>query len=456
MTFFNINNPFIQAPNVGYLITFLIKTIVFYPLLFWGVFRHVTKSRIPIYYYLIFGIVLIFLQPNLFLNDIIFTIVSAIGIFYFNNPNEERFSTIIAQFGFSLVIYYFASFIGLIGARLVITDFPQLSAILFFFLVTIIYLIALLIIQLSRRLYAPYFKIVSYQYGGIKYLLSLLFAPLSYFFYAFQYNPATITSVFHVKNVNYFAISLATIYFLLTLVILSTVGKILQGHEELHYAQVRLDNLESYTSQLEVMYDDMRRFKHDYKNVLYSLKSALDTNNLDYAKTELERLTDSTDSIINLPTHSLGNLKNIENPGIKSIVYGKLNQAINHQISPVLEVVKPIDLTNTLEQVDAIRILSILLDNAIHAAAKSGEKKIDLSLYENDNAQFIVVGNSTKENQIDLDRLDINSVNFTPGASHHIGLRNLRIILGKYPQAVNDRSSDKHWFEQRIILPKKQ
>lgn len=456
MTFFNINNPFIQAPNTSYLITFLIKTIIFYPLLFWGVFRHVTKTRVPLYYYLIFGIVLIFLQPNLFLNDILFTVVSALGIFYFNNPNEERFSTVVAQFGFSLVVYYFASFVGLVGARLVITNFPQFSALLFFFLVPIIYLIALLIIQLSRRFFVPYFRIVFYQYSGLKYLLSLLFVPLSYFFYLFQYNPAMISGALHVKNINLFAIISATLYYILVLTILYVVGRLLQGREELHYAQVRLNNLASYTSQLEVMYDDMRRFKHDYKNVLYSLKSALDTDNLDYAKAELERLTDSTDSIINLPTHLLGNLKNIKNSGIKSVVYGKINQAINKQLSPILEVVEPIDLTETLAQIDAIRILSILLDNAINAAAESAEKKVDLCLYENDNAQFIVVGNSTKENRIDLDRLDINSVNFNLGASHHIGLRNLRIILGKYPQAVNDRSSDKHWFEQRIILPKKQ
>lgn len=168
MTFFNINNPFIQAPSTRYLINFLIKAIIFYPLLFWGVFRHVAKVRIPLYYYLILGVVFAFVQPNLFLNDIVITTVAAIAVFYFNNPNEERFSTVVAQFGFSLVIYYYASFLGLLGTRLIISRFPQASGTLFFFLVPIIYLIALLIIQVSRRFFAPYFKIVSYQYGGIK------------------------------------------------------------------------------------------------------------------------------------------------------------------------------------------------------------------------------------------------------------------------------------------------
>lgn len=287
-------------------------------------------------------------------------------------------------------------------------------------------------------------------------MLGLLFIPLSYFFYVFQYNPTFIANLFRTKNVNSYSVVLASLYYLIVLAILALVGKWLYDREELHYAKVRLSNLENYTSQLEVMYDDMRRFKHDYQNVLYSLKSALDTNNLDYAKKELTNLTHSTNSIINLPTQFLGNLKNIDNSGIKSVVYGKLTWALNKGLSPVLEVAAPIDLTKTLDQLDAIRVLSILLDNAVNAASESKDKKIDLSLYENDNAQFIIVGNSTKDNQIDLNKLDINSLNFNLNASHHIGLRNLRIILGKYPQAVNDRSSDKYWFEQRIILPKKQ
>ncbi|WP_407658143.1 GHKL domain-containing protein [Limosilactobacillus caecicola] len=77
---------------------------------------------------------------------------------------------------------------------------------------------------------------------------------------------------------------------------------------------------------------------------------------------------------------------------------------------------------------------------------------MNLTLYENENAQFIIVGNSTKNEQVDLQKLDEGTA-FTLGTNHHIGLRNLRLILGKYPLAVNDRSSNHHWFEQRIILP---
>ncbi|MGM9892611.1 GHKL domain-containing protein [Limosilactobacillus sp.] len=454
MTFFNINNPFIQAASPVYLWTYIIQAFFFYPLLFWGTYRHVSHRRIPLIFYIISGVVELFLQPNLFLNDLIITLCSAAAVYYFANPNEEQFSTIIAQFGVAMLVYYFASAIGLYLARLLTMVSPQASRIIFFILIPIIYLIALLIILVSRRLFDQYFKIIFLQYSGVKEILSLLFIPLSYFFYVFQFNPHAIVQTFHVQAVNNFALIAATAYYLLALFIMFLTATFIHQHDALYYANVRLNNLENYTSELEVMYDDMRRFRHDYKNILYSLKSALDTNNLDYAKNQIDNLASSTEPLINAPTKVLNNLQNIQDSGIKSIVYSKLMTALEKQLSPLLEVAQPIDLTQTMEPVDVIRVLSILLDNAIYAAQQSPEKKLDLSLYENDNAQFIVVGNSTKESQIDLAKLDINSTTFNLNASHHIGLRNLRIILGHYPQAVNDRSSHDHWFEQRIILPK--
>lgn len=457
MTFFNINNPFIQASSISYLWTYLIQVAIFYPLLFWGTYRHVSQNRVPLSHYLVLSVVLIFLQPNLFLNDLVITFCAAAAIYYFANPNEEQFSTIIAQFGVAMLIYYLASFIGLIGARTLVARFPQANAIAFFILVPIIYPIALFIILVSRRLFNQYFRILALQYSGIKDLLSLLFVPLSYFFYTFQYNPHVVAQLLHVPavNVNILTLVIVLAYYLLALLTMFLTAKFLRQREELYYVNIRLTNLESYTSELEVMYDDMRRFKHDYQNILYSLKSALDSDNLDYARQEINSLANSTAPLINLSTKVLGNLQNIQDSGIKSVVFGKIMLALKKRLTVLLEVAQPIDLTKTMQQVDAIRVLSILLDNAIQAAEQSRDKKVDLSLYENDNAQFIIVGNSTAEAQIDLAKLDINSTTFTLDASHHIGLRNLRIILGSYPQAVNDRSSHNYWFEQRIILPKK-
>lgn len=128
---------------------------------------------------------------------------------------------------------------------------------------------------------------------------------------------------------------------------------------------------------------------------------------------------------------------------------------MDKELNLEIEIADPIQLTQTLQQVDAIRIITILFDNAIRAAAKSEKKLVDFSLYENQFAQFIVIGNSTAQAKVDLNQLTAIAHTVTLGRNHHLGLRNLQIILARYPGASNDRSSKDHYFEQRTIIPKK-
>lgn len=229
------------------------------------------------------------------------------------------------------------------------------------------------------------------------------------------------------------------------------MGSDLYYRDQAAFANHNLDSLANYTSELEVMYDDLRRFRHDYKNILISLSSALSDNNIDYAKQSIQQLTQSSSRIVDMPTSVFGALQNITDLEVKSAVYQKLSDAIKDGLHPRLEVVRPLDLTTTLQPLDA----AILLDNAIRAAQSSKQKKVSLSLFENENAQFIIVGNSTKKTQVGLNKLAELEHSISIGSSHHLGLRNLKIILGHYPNAVNDRSSNQHWLEQKIVLPKK-
>lgn len=232
------------------------------------------------------------------------------------------------------------------------------------------------------------------------------------------------------------------------------VASDLHLRDQVDSASQRLENLANYTSELEVMYDDLRRFRHDYQNILISLTSALSDQNLTYAQQALRQLTQSSAPIIDQPTSILGDLQNITDLGVKSVVYQKLTAALQQGLAPRLEAPRPIDLTQTLTSFDAIRLIAILLDNAIAAAPAAAQPKVSLSLFENENAQFIVVGNSTKPAQVDLDHLAELEHSVRLGNNHHLGLRNLKIILGHYPNAVNDRQSNDHWFEQKIVLPK--
>lgn len=463
MIYFNLINPFTLAPALGYLIVWIIKTCVFYPIFFLGTYKHLRLRRIPFYFYLIIGIGSLFLPFYFFLNDLIWIVITLALIYFLLDHGTDSFTDLIANLGYSILIFYFTQTI--VPGFLAILEVTRPFSIALYFvlqntIIIICYGIALIIIHVSRPFFNRYLSRLRNDHDLSKWLFSLAFLPIAYFLYYTQYNrrltlpPVLPESAPPIVNyLTYLAICIG--YFAIILIAMELISRYLANRDRADAAEYRLANLAKYTSQLEVMTDDLRRFRHDYQNILYSLNSALETNNLDYAKRALSHLTRATQRDIKVPTGIIGPLKNIKDSGIKAVVYNKVSSAMDKGLNLEIEIADPIQLTQTLQQVDAIRIITILFDNAIRAAAKSEKKLIDFSLYENQFAQFIVVGNSTAQAKVDLNQLSNIAHTVTLGRNHHLGLRNLQIILARYPGASNDRSSKDHYFEQRIIIPKK-
>lgn len=217
--------------------------------------------------------------------------------------------------------------------------------------------------------------------------------------------------------------------------------------------EIEINNLKVYTSHIEALYDDLRRFRHDYKNILYSLTGAVHNKDLDQAEDILNHVIKPTESDVEKKTSVLGRLSNIQDLDVKSLVYSKVMTALDDDLQIEVEVEKPFRFNNTVQPLDRIRIIAILMDNAINAAKLSKDKKVDISLFNKDKLQYIVVGNSTKESQVSLSAIEHGSNDPNFGANHGIGLKNLRMILARYPSVQRELSSDHYWLEQSITIP---
>lgn len=187
MTFFNINNPFVQASSLTYMLLYFIKASIFYPIFFWGCYRHVTRRSLPLSFYLVLGAVLFFGLVNLFGNDLVTITLAILAVYYLANPTGDRLSTIVSYFGYSMLVYYFSSTIGVILSRIVLLKWPQFGSLLYFFLIPLIYAFALVVIKLTRPLSDRYFRWVNNRHPVAEWALGGLFIPLSLFFYYVQY-----------------------------------------------------------------------------------------------------------------------------------------------------------------------------------------------------------------------------------------------------------------------------
>lgn len=216
----------------------------------------------------------------------------------------------------------------------------------------------------------------------------------------------------------------------------------------------QLGNLQAYTSEIESLYDDLRRFRHDYKNVLFSLDGALADENIPVAKQVLKRVINPSEKEVSMPESVLGRLANVQDQEIKSILYSKLEVGLAAKLELILEVEKPFKFNPVITPVDRVRILSILLDNAITAAKRSDKKLVNVSLFEKGSHQYLVIGNSTADQQVNLIALENNLSKVNFGSNHGLGLKNLRMILARYPAVNHTSRTGNYWFEQVIIWPK--
>lgn len=212
-----------------------------------------------------------------------------------------------------------------------------------------------------------------------------------------------------------------------------------------------LYNLQAYTSHIESMYDDLRRFRHDYKNILLSLTDAIQSEDIKQVREIFSHVVQPTNEQLNDRTAVLGHLENIKNLEIKSIVYGKVITAINDKINTTVEVADPFSISNKVEVTDILRIIAILFDNAINAAKDSAAKEINFSLFTKGHDQYIVIQNSTKEEKINIQTLS-GRFHSILGNHHSLGLRNLRIILARYPFIQHNSSSNNYHVTQEIII----
>ncbi|WP_326516359.1 GHKL domain-containing protein [Ligilactobacillus murinus] len=278
---------------------------------------------------------------------------------------------------------------------------------------------------------------------------------------AWSFNIIIIASLYLLYAINYKMLVTSLLIFYLIGIGLLLCGIWFMKHTADYYkfktlsysTMFELTELQQYTSQIEVMYDDMRRFRHDYKNILYSLSSAIDTNDITLVKKAFDSVVIPTQKDVTTSTSVLADLKNLQNIEIKSLIYNKIMYALDKGLKFEVEVEHKIKLTDNFELLDAVRCISILLDNAINAALNSKEKKINFSFFNSDGIQYLIVGNSTKEEMIDLGALVQQDSKL--GSSHGIGLKNLQMILARYPNIQNNGSSNSYWFEQVLMIPLK-
>ncbi|WP_423831821.1 sensor histidine kinase [Streptococcus equinus] len=221
-----------------------------------------------------------------------------------------------------------------------------------------------------------------------------------------------------------------------------------QKNELLRNQEMELKALENYSKHVESLYQEVRSFRHDYANVLMSLKVGIDQGDLDNIKKIYEEITADSAKLVKNNKFDLTRLANISDSAVKSLMSAKFLEAENRGIEISLEVAEPMK-NPAIPLISYIRILSILFDNAIEGALESDEPKIAVANFYQDGDFVFIIENSTKEKSVDLSKIFQRGYS-TKGENRGLGLATLVDFQDDYENLSVETSSLDYKFTQVV------
>ena len=217
--------------------------------------------------------------------------------------------------------------------------------------------------------------------------------------------------------------------------------------------QKALQDLQSYTQNLEAMYNGLRSFKHDYVNILLSLSGYIEAGDMDRLKFFFESKIFPTKNLITKGDYKLNQLSNIGVLEIKSLLSVKMIYAHELGIDITIDIPGKVE-SFLIDTVDLARILGIFLDNAIEAALETEQPQIGLNIIQDKAGVSIIISNSFRDNGVMLHNLKRKG--FSTKAGHQgIGLWNAQKIISSYDNVLLETTMKCSYFIQHIELTDK-
>ena len=214
--------------------------------------------------------------------------------------------------------------------------------------------------------------------------------------------------------------------------------------------QKALQDLQDYTHHLEIMYNGLRSFKHDYINILLSMSGYIANNDMGELKQFFETKIFPTKNLIDQGDYKLNQLGNIGVLEIKSLLCAKLIYAHESGIDVTIDVPDRVD-SFPMDTVDLARILGIFLDNAIEASPTAEQPQIGLNIIRHEAGVSIIISNRFQDNGTALYKLKQSG--FSTKTEHQgIGLSNAQKIISSYDNVLLETTMQRNCFMQHMEL----
>ena len=222
-------------------------------------------------------------------------------------------------------------------------------------------------------------------------------------------------------------------------------------HERLDQEQdLRYKDMERYSLHIEELYKEVRSFRHDYTNLLTSLRLGIEEEDMGQVKEVYDSVLKDSVQKLRDNKYELGRLVNIRDRALKSLLAGKFIKARERDIVFNVEVPEEIQVEG-MSLLDFLTIVSILCDNAIEASAEASHPQVSIAFFKNGAQETFIIENSIKEEGIDISEIFSFGAS-SKGEERGVGLYTVMKIVESHPNTSLNTTCKNQVFRQVLTM----
>ena len=222
-------------------------------------------------------------------------------------------------------------------------------------------------------------------------------------------------------------------------------------HERLDQEQaLRYRDMERYSRHIEELYKEVRSFRHDYTNLLTSLRLGIEEEDMEQIKEVYDSVLKDSSEKLQDNKYDLGRLVNVRDRALKSLLAGKFLKAKDKKIIFNVEVPEEIQVEG-MSLLDFLTIVSILCDNAIEASAEASQPHVSIAFLKNGEQETFIIENSIKEEGIDISEIFSFGAS-SKGEERGVGLYTVMKIVESHPNTSLNTTCKNQVFRQVLTI----
>ena len=380
---------------------------------------------------------------NVYASQALVLVVIMIIIFFYS---KVRWYSIVIVL-MSTLLSYLTNFITVV-ISLYTEDIIHNIYLFTIFHLLIYIILSLILAHLFKHLLIKLRYIYLYISKRYYFIISFVLAIAFIYFYIISQ-----TNLQENNSLKFYAIIFVSVIVFLSLVILLLSAFALR---EMKYKR-KLQEIEAYyeyTLRIESINNEMRKFRHDYVNILTTLSDYIREDDMPGLRKYFnENIVPMKDK---LKTRSIkmNGIEKLKVREIKGLITTKIIQAQEKRIPISIEVPDEIDRIS-MNTVELSRIIGIIVDNAIEASENLEEPLINIAFIDNEESVTFIVMNKCSDDIPKIHELFEQGFS-TKGDNRGLGLSTLKELTDSNENVLLDTVIENGYFVQKVEINNKE